>query len=57
MKLLAQLHTETRVFDYVRGRKCFKFKKMQVNMTRGLKPNKMKEWNDEQVRKYKVFYI
>ena len=56
-KLLAQLHTETKVFDYVRGRKHSTFKKMQVNMTRGLKVTKLKEWMDQQVHKYKVFYI
>ena len=38
-KLLTQLHAESRLFDYVCGRKHSKFKKLQVNMTRGLKLN------------------
>ena len=56
-KLLAQLHTDTRVFNYVSGRKHSVFNKMQVNMTRGLKVAKLKEWVNEQVHNYKVFYI
>ena len=56
-KVIAQLHAKNRVFNHVPGRKHSTFKKIQVNMTHGLKPSKLKEWMDEQVRKYKVFYI
>ena len=55
-KLLVQLH-DTQVFGHIRGRKHSTFKKIQVNMTRGLKSSKLKEWMDEQVRKYNMFYI
>ena len=56
-KLLLELHTGSKVFEHVPGRKHTQFKTMQVNMTRKLSSADLKKWMLEQVHKYEMFYI
>ena len=56
-KLLLELHTGSKVFEHMPGRKHTQFKTMQVNMTRKLSSADLKKWMLEQVHKYEMFYI
>ena len=55
-KLLTELNA-VKVFDHISGRKHSSFKKLQVNMTRKLSAKRLESWMQEQVEKYKMFYI
>ena len=55
-KLLTELNT-VKAFDHIPGRKHLNLKKIQVNMTRKLSVKSLESWMQEQVQKYRMYYV